>query len=264
MLRAHTDFVTRATEVLRKDDTIHGLAVGGSWLTDEIDPYSDLDLILVTKERISGDKDSMLLAASKLGRLLSGFTGEHVGEPRVLICLYDAPLLHVDIKFVTLQEFHDRVETPAILLDKAGALEKALSVSAAKFPYPDYQWIEDRFWIWVHYALLKIGRGEYMEAFDFFGFLRMVVLGPLSHIKNGQLPRGVRKVESQLPAQDYEALRQTLPEYDRQALLRSLRSAVSLYRELRTTLFDPSIALQGETEEKVMRYFDEIEAAGPA
>jgi hypothetical protein len=31
--------------------------------------------------------------------LLVGFTGEHVGEPRVLICLYGPPVLHVDLKF---------------------------------------------------------------------------------------------------------------------------------------------------------------------
>lgn len=264
MLSAHTEFVARATEIFKKDQTIHGLAVGGSWLTSEIDNYSDLDLILVTRERISGNKDKMLQLASKLGKLLSGFTGEHVGEPRVLICLYDTPLLHVDIKFVTLQEFHSRVETPVILLDKEGELEQALRTSEANFPHPDYQWIEDRFWIWVHYALLKIGRGEYMEAFDFFGFLRMVVLGPLSHIKNGLLPRGVRKVESQLPEKDFEALKRTLPEYNREALLYSLRNSVVLYRELRTALFDQSIALQQETEQKVMLYFDEIESARPA
>jgi len=135
----------------------------------------------------------MLDYANRLGQLLSGFTGEHVGEPRVLICLYDNPLLHVDIKFLTLPEFHTRIETPVILFDKSGQLQHALNNSAPTFPFPDYQWIEDRFWIWVHYALLKIGRGEYLEAFDFFGYLRMVVFGPLLDIKNNNLPRGVRK-----------------------------------------------------------------------
>ena len=32
------------------------------------------------------------------------FTGEHVGESRVLICLYGPPLLHVDLKFVSLSD----------------------------------------------------------------------------------------------------------------------------------------------------------------
>jgi hypothetical protein len=175
-------FAERAKEVLITDGNVIGLAVSGSWLTNEMDEFSDLDLILVTQDKISADKDKMLGYAKCLGDLLSGFTGEHVGEPRVLICLYDNPLLHVDIKFVTLEEFHIRIETPTILLDKASRLQQALDNSRPKFPYPDYQWIEDRFWIWIHYALLKIGRGEYLEAYDFFCFLRMVVFGPLLHI----------------------------------------------------------------------------------
>ena len=253
------EFADRTKKILEGDHSVIGLAVGGSWLTNEMDEFSDLDLILVTKDKITDDKTKMLGFANRFGELLSGFTGEHVGEPRVLICLYDHPLLHVDIKFVTLEEFHSRIETPAILLDTDGQLQNALSQSTAKFPYPDYQWIEDRLWIWIHYALLKIGRGEYVEAFDFLGFLRMVVLGPLLHIKSGNLPRGVRKVETQLKEEDFNALKLTLPVYERKSLIVSLRNSVVIYRKLRTSLFDNSIILQSETEQKVMIYFEEIE-----
>ncbi len=253
------EFALNAKNKLKPDKNVIGLAVGGSWLTKEMDEFSDLDLILVTRDKIAGDTDKMLEMAGLLGDLLSGFTGEHVGEPRVLICLYDQPLLHVDIKFLTLDELVPRVETPAILLDKEGQLEKIFSTSTYAFPFPDYQWIEDRFWIWVHYALLKIGRGEYFEAFDFFGFLRMVVLGPLLHIKNGNLPRAVRKVETELGEKDQVALRGTIPKYERRSLLESLRNAVALYRDLRKSLFGNRIELQRTTEEKVMEYFGQIE-----
>jgi hypothetical protein len=173
--------------------------------------------------------------------------------------LFDDPLLHVDLKFVTLQEFHDRVESPYILLDKGGQLQAVIDNTTSTFPAPDYQWIEDRFWTWVHYALLKIGRGEYLEAFDFFGFLRMVVFGPLLHIKNGNLPRGVRKVETELASDDLIHLKRTIPEYERRSLLDSLRHSVSLYRCLREELFEEKIVLRREAEQRVMRYFDEIE-----
>ncbi len=253
------EFAHNAKIILEPDDNTIGLAVAGSWLTNEIDEYSDLDLILVTKQKISHDKNLMLDYAKRLGDFLTGFTGEHVGETRVLICLYDNPLLHVDIKFLTLEEFHSRIETPTLLFDKNGQLEKAISNSLAKFPYPDYQWIEDRFWTWVHYALLKIGRGEYLEAYDFMGFLRMVVFGPLLHIKNDNLPRGVRKVETALESNDFEKLELTIPNYERQSLLDSLKNAVSLYRQLRLKLFDKNVNLQNETDKKVMNYFNEIE-----
>jgi predicted nucleotidyltransferase len=251
-------FANNVVEAVRDDENVIGLAVAGSWLTNEIDEFSDLDLILVTKEKISGEKSKMLNYAIQFGDLLSGFTGEHVGEPRVLICLYDNPLLHVDIKFVTVDEFRQRIETPIILLDKHGNLESMLQETEPRFPYPDYQWIEDRFWTWVHYALLKIGRGEYVEAFDFFSFLRMVVFGPLLHIKNENLPRGVRKVETQLATEDFEHLIKTLPTYSRPALLDALMHSVRLYRHLRQQLFSTEVTLQSQAEEKVMEYFQQI------
>lgn len=253
------DFANHAKNILEADDNVIGLAVGGSWLTNQIDEFSDLDLILVTKTKISDDKSKMIAYARQLGNFLSGFTGEHVGEPRVLICLYDAPILHVDIKFLTLEELSPRVETPTVLLDKGGVLQAFIDNTRPVFPYPDYQWIEDRFWTWVHYALLKIGRGEYMEALDFFGFLRMVVFGPLLHIKNGNLPRGVRKVETELRREDFDELKSTVPAYDKKSLLDSLRNSVQLYRKTRAALFTDKIQLQSKAEESVMRYFDEIE-----
>jgi predicted nucleotidyltransferase len=252
-------FAEKAKIILEADENVIGLVVPGSWLTNELDDFSDLDLILVTKHKVSNDKNLMLDYAKRLGSLLSGFTGEHVGEPRVLICLFDNPLLHVDIKFLILDELYSRIETPTLLIDKSGQLEEVINNSQAKFPYPDYQWIEDRFWTWIHYALLKIGRGEYLEAYDFMGFLRMVVFGPLLHIKNDNLPRGVRKVETELKSEDLVKLKLTIPIYDRQSLLDSLRSAVSLYRQLRTELYQNKVNLYHDTEKKVMNYFDQIE-----
>jgi hypothetical protein len=251
-------FTNTAKTILQPDDNIIGLAAGGSWLTNELDEFSDLDLVLVTKQKVSGDKAMMIAYAKRLGDLLSGFTGEHVGEPRVLICLYDNPLLHVDIKFLTLDEFDKRIETPVLLLDKDGQLENVINNSTARFPYPNYQWIEDRFWTWVHYMLAKIGRGEYFEAHDAFGLLRMYIFGPLLHMKNGSLPRGVRKVETELAAEDLDDLKSTIPAYEKRSLLDSLQNAIFLYRKLRTALFDNKVQLQQRAEQRVMLYFDEI------
>lgn len=251
-------FAKRTIQILKDDPFVIGIAARGSWLTNEMDEFSDLDLIIVTKEKISTDKNKMLVYASRLGELLNGFTGEHVGEPRVLICLYDNPLLHVDLKFLTPDELHPRVETPVILLDKDNQLQNLITQTEAKFPYPDYQWIEDRFWTWIHYALLKIGRGEYVEAFDFFAALRSMVLGPLIHIKNGNLPRGVRKMEGQVTNEDLAQLRATLPAYYRDSLLNCLENSISLYRRLRQELFNGNVVLQKKTEEKVISYLNEI------
>lgn len=175
------------------------------------------------------------------------------------MCLFDKPLLHVDIKFLTIDEFHYRVETPIILIDREGQLQSVIDKTTPVFPYPNYQWIEDRFWIWIHYALLKIGRGEYIETFDFFSSIRSIIFGPLLHIKNGSLPRGVRKVEMELDSNDFDRLKLTIPEYNKQSLLNCMRNSVSLYKYLRESLYDDTIKLQIETEKRVMLYFNEIE-----
>ena len=156
-------FADNVVEAVRDDEKVVGVAVAGSWVTNEIDELSDLDLILVTKDKISGDKSQMLNYARQFGHFLSGFTGEHLGEPRLLICLYDNPLLHVDIKFVTPDEFRRGIETPIILLDKDGQLNNILQQTEPKFPYPDYQWIEDRFWIWVRLTSLAFFAWLYLD-----------------------------------------------------------------------------------------------------
>jgi hypothetical protein len=252
------EFIERAVERIRVDENVLGLAVAGSWITAEIDEYSDVDLIVFTSEKISGEKEKMMAYANRLGKLISAFTGEHVGEPRVLICLYDDPLLHVDIKFLTPEEYTTRIENPVIVFEREGIISNLLNASEAKWPYPDLQWIEDRFWTWVHYATLKLGRGEDFEALDFLSYIRTTVLAPLLQMKNGNLPRALRKVETKLSKDDFEALKTTVASYDKSSLFAALDNSIALYCCLRNDLFGDDIRLQDIAEEKVMGYLDTV------
>ena len=251
-------FAERVKKLVQEDPSVTGLAVAGSWITDEIDEYSDLDLILVTKYKIAGNKEKMMETARRFGDLVSGFTGEHVGEPRVLICLYDNPLLHVDIKFLTPDEFKGRIENPVILFERDGQLSKIIHATTATWPQPDYQWIEDRFWTWIHYAALKIGRGELMEAFDFLSFLRTTVLSPLLQVKNNRHARGLRKVETELSASDLENLKITIAQYNRESILKALDNTISIYKNLRRKLYDDKIVLQIRAEKLSLDYLKEV------
>ena len=252
------EFANNVVEIVKKDNNIIGLAAGGSFITNELDEFSDLDLILITKQKIAGNKEKMLACAQSFGDFISGFTGEHVGESRVLICLYDNPLLHVDIKFLTLPEFHERVENPVVLFERNNLLTDIINSTKAEWPQPDYQWIEDRFWTWVHYACLKIGRGELLEAFDFLSFLRMTVLSPLLQVKNKKLPRGLRKVETELNLSDLENLKITIAQYNRTSILKALDNMVSVYKSLRRKLYPDTIGLQTKAEKRSMEYFKRI------
>ncbi|MBI2206762.1 MAG: hypothetical protein HYU41_23240 [Candidatus Rokubacteria bacterium] len=56
------------------------------------------------------------------------------------------------------------------------------------------QWIEDRFWVRMHYIAAKIARGELFEAIDGLVFVRSRVLGPLILSEAGAWNRARRTV----------------------------------------------------------------------
>src|SRR5713226_9429899 len=94
----HRETAARVIAELSKDPRIAGVAAAGSWLT-AMDEYSDLDLVIgVYPEHERAVSIERTAIAARCGDLLAAFTGEHVGEPRLLICLYGPPLLHVDLK----------------------------------------------------------------------------------------------------------------------------------------------------------------------
>jgi hypothetical protein len=253
----HQSFVDALLRLLQADDQYCALAVGGSWMENKMDRFSDIDLVIVhTADTLPLAQRQSLAGAA--GNLLASFTGEHVGEPRLLICLYDTPLLHVDLKFVALPDMHTRVEDPLILWERDGQLTKIYTESHAKFPYPDYQWLEDRFWIWTHYAATKIGRGELFETLAFLSYIQQVVLGPLALIRHGHLPKGVRKLEQHLPESDLQALKQTLATYDRRSLLKAVHASVAYYKELRDAVMPGTLQRNTRAEQRVLAYLQEI------
>ncbi|MEI7829008.1 MAG: aminoglycoside 6-adenylyltransferase [Prolixibacteraceae bacterium] len=254
----HRDFVEKVLEKVKTDPTIVGLAVGGSWINNQIDEFSDIDFLLITDQLVSDSTDKMVNYARGFGKLLNAFTGEHIGEKRLLICMYDDPLIHIDIKFVTREEFKSRVENPVILWDRDGSVQGLIESTVYFWPEVDYQWLEDRFWTWVHYVTLKIGRGENFEALDGLSFLRVNVLAPLLQIKNGQLPRGMRRIEKTFNENDLNDLKNTIPCYSPDSLIDSLTRTIEIYRDLRNRLFNNTIILRTDTETKCVQYFDAI------
>lgn len=253
----HRQFLQRLIEILRTDTRIVGVAIGGSYLTNSIDAFSDLDLVIaIEPNEYSSVMTSRKPIAASLGTLLAAFTGEHVGEPRLLICLYDKPLLHVDLKFVCLEDVAERIEEPVILWEREGRFTKALEHGKPEFPSPNQQWIEERFWIWVHYVLTKIGRGELFEAIESLSFLRQNVLGPLALYRSGGCPSGVRKIETIAPEFAME-LRRTVAGYDAADCLRALRVSIGLYRSL--CPHASGIEIEWKAERAAMDYFSIIE-----
>ncbi len=256
--KLHQRFIDNAIEVFKSDPRIMGVAAGGSYIYREMDEFSDIDFVIaVSPEYTQQVTEERRCIAQRLGNLLTSFTGEHVGEPRLLVCLYGPPLLHVDLKFVSLDDLGHKVEDPEVLWERDGAVSERLKLSEAKYPMPDMQWMEDRFWAWTHYTAAKIGRGELFEAIGAVTFLRENVIGPLALMKKGKLPRGVRKIETDAP--EYAALlKETAAGYDTESCIKAINIILRLYEELRESLADGSLIRRREAEEYSKAYLDAI------
>lgn len=230
----HSDFVARVREHAASDQRFSALLAGGSWIGGQMDRHSDVDLVLIVEDAsfdaVMAEREAF---AAGLGELLACFTGEHVGEPRLLICLYGPALLHVDLKFATATDLDRRVERPVVLFARDPvAIEARLDAASIAWPNASADWFERRAWIWLHYAATKLGRGEYFEAIAMLGYFREQVLGPMLHRGAQREQRGVRRVES-LGRDAVAALEATLATYDATSVRSALLAAIDLYVRLR-------------------------------
>ncbi|MCC2615743.1 aminoglycoside 6-adenylyltransferase [Aestuariibacter halophilus] len=195
-------FLDSIIKTAKCHQSVVGLAIAGSASTNQLDAFSDLDLVVaIAPEHYENVMKQRHALAADMGELLAASTGEHVGEPRLLICLYDldGELLHVDLKFVTPDELSKRVDNPRVLWEQDKIVTRHLGNEDGQYPIAPLQWFEDRFWIWVHYGATKIGRGEYFEALDLHNFIRQTVIVPLAKKHHGLQPNGIRRVEELLP-----------------------------------------------------------------
>ena len=257
MARSHMMFINRALPILKKDERIVGVALGGSYARNTLDDYSGLDFVIAADpekyESLLGDRVDL---AQKMGWLLACFPAEHIQRPEQLICFYKEPLLHVDLNFQPLDKISDRPEDPVVVYEKGDLMTKEYAKRPPNIPQPDIQWYEDRFWVWVHYIANRIGRGELFDAIEGLSFLRQRVLGPLILIKSGRPPRGVRNVELAGP-DELPKLIATLAEHDAKSCLRALKSATDLYIFLRGSN-KATLLNREEAQRRALQYLDSI------
>ncbi|MDE8652077.1 hypothetical protein [Novosphingobium album (ex Liu et al. 2023)] len=230
----HSAFLTRAIAAVAADPRFAALLAGGSYIHGGLDAHSDLDLVLICDEHRHGEVMATRRAfAEGLGELVGAFTGEHVGEPRLLICLYGPELLHVDLKFVTPADLDRRIELPAVLFARdPAAIAHRLARAAIAWPDLPPQWFEDRCWIWLHYGVTKLARGELFEAIGMLAFLREQVLGPLLHRRAARPQRGVRRIE-QAGLDSDGRLAATVARPEVASVRAALIAAMDLYLDLR-------------------------------
>ena len=254
---AHRAFLDGALPILRADPRVTSVVISGSAVTGGIDQWSDLDLVVFVEDSAETEVwRQHFEIVGRLGKnLLNAFRGEHVGEPRVLICVYDDPLLHVDVKFMAHKD-------AATLHYPAEVLWSRAAPPALPGPEPtrafDVQWCANRVATWAHYVGVKIERGELFEALDSIAFLRRRVLGPLIALEAGVEPRAVRRIEeSESPR--LESLARTACGYDRHAVARAAQEAFRLAWSLLDAHGD-RVQRNPAAERRTMAFLDEIAA----
>jgi hypothetical protein len=229
-----------------------------------MDEFSDVDFVVVCRDEDQPRllRDAPAFAAA-LGPLLTCFTGEHVGQPRLLIALYGPPPLHVDLKFVAERDVDDRVEDGRVVWQRDGALDRALGRAEAVWPAADPQWIEDRFWVWIHYGATKAGRGEVLECLDMLAAMRRMVLGPLIAQARGHRPGGVRRLERIAP-ELMPALEATIGDGTVPGCLRAMEATAGLYRRLRDDAPHSRLVRREGAEAAAMEYLAAVAARAGA
>ena len=251
---AHREMLLGIIRRLSVRPNLVGLAIGGSFVSGQMDDFSDLDLkVVADPEKWHAVNEMRRQIAESVGPLLIAFTGEHIGIAQMLICLYGEIPIHVDLNFMVPDQLISRSEDPKILWDRDNMLHDAL-LNGRTCPFTvDWQWIEDRFWAWIHYATTKVGRGELFAAIGFISFIREKVLGPIVLEMTGGKPYGVRHIERVAPK--YATLiESTVATYDRAAIVKAIQQTVNLYRLFRKETSPRTMTINEKAEEVVMRY----------
>ena len=256
--RAHKELLQGIIEGLSARTDLLGLAIGGSFVSNKMDDYSDLDLkVVADPKEWDAVREARKQIATSVGPLISAFTAEHIGVPQMLICLYGDIPTHVDLNFMVPDQLTSRPEDPVVLWDRDGTLHAVLSNSQAYPMAVDWQWIEDRFWTWIHYTATRAARGELFEAIRFLSFLGGTVLGPIAIEVSGGKPYGLRRFEH-IAGKYVDRLRSTVASYDKEKVVQALLREVDLYRSLRKDLAPQSMTMNTKAEGLVMRYIGNV------
>jgi hypothetical protein len=219
-----------------------GMAIAGSFVDGTPDVYSDLDIRMVladgSLQRVFRRREELARAS---GPLVAAFTGEHVGEPHLLITLYE-DLVHVDYLFAELADAPAKNEGRRVIVlwQRDDEVANALSRPLVPNPPGDLTNMEARMWTWTWYIQSKILRGELWEAVSALNFVRDVVLFRLLAMTRDVRYRGARFAEG-LVGEHAGSLKRTQATLDRDSLLEALRTTVHLYLDLA----DPLLARHG-------------------
>ncbi|MBZ3597791.1 hypothetical protein IPQ45_22445, partial [Xanthomonas perforans] len=88
--------------------------------------------------------------------------------------------------------------------------------------------------------------------------LRERVLGPMESVRATRIPRGVRRLEKYVDAEDLQQLRSTVARHDARNCSQALKNAAKMYVGLREILDKGNLQRNRRAEMASLRYLHEI------
>ena len=254
---AHERFLSEAVPRLATDSRLVGVAAGGSYAASALDGLSDFYIVIAVEPAAY---DEVMAArqtiAAGLGSLLVAFTGEHVGEPRLLICLYGPPLLHVDLKFVAVDALAVRVEDPSCSGGATVVLPRSWRTES-RYPAPDLKPSKTAgYWCTTSRRRSDAASCSSRRRAE----LRAISgIGPMALASRGARPTGVRKLEQAAPDLAAE-IGTTVAVCDARSCITALTAAIECYRRLRAEMAGPELRRYEAAEAAAVDYVRELAA----
>lgn len=205
----HRQLISKAVEILIKDQRVKGMYLSGSAETDE---HSDIDLmILSTKEdRESLEKDRLKIA-SQVGEIKAEAMAL---VPHTYVVFYHPEEIKFDYNFHALpEEVRPDKAKIDIIYDPTGQLHKLVEESAKKEWTIDLDNLNNKirhFYVAISYTIAKIARGELWESRDCVEYYRQILI-TFEDILAERKRENYRRLEQKLSDEKLTLLEQTIP-----------------------------------------------------
>lgn len=255
-MQPSAEFLNRTVSLAEKDPRIVGVALHQE--SDQEKEFTTSELVLVCQpdsfEELSAD---LIGVAEALGPMMLAYEHSKGAGERELSCLYDEPLQRIDLRLLPLDNLSE-IHHPQVLWDRDEQFRLALAARRDPPPSLNLQWMEDRFWLWLHSAATALKEGAVFEAHHLMSCMRSRILAPLVLKKEGMnLTGGLHELEKS-DGENLSSLRATVPLYDARSCEISLREAAKLYVDLRETLAPADLVRHRRAEMAVMRHLHTV------
>lgn len=262
----HQEIVDRFLATCQADERIVAAFLGGSYATDKVDQYSDLDLFFITTDEAYED---FLSAKESFIRLLGKpLFLEDFGIPYGYLTIFSNGT-EAEIFFYRESEYQDLYDGPyLVLLDKKGILTGEVIPVHAADPAKQIEILHqqmDWFWHELSHFIKAMGRSQLWFAYGELELLRQccVNLARLRYnFSDPYMGEPYFKIEQVMPVEQLAPLEKTICPLEYDAMLQASLVILRFYQAVAPALAEEhGITYQVDLEQMMVRHLEELDGA---